>query len=161
MMGLLQTAAAQTASKITPEFIEGKLHLTEKQKPQLKRIVLGGLKVMFSKESHHLMLAELDGPGTIAEKIGKGVAGLLALLMHESTNSLPPDLLNSAGMVLVAYAAQWLNKAGTPVSDQDIGGAIDTMTAAVLHAGGVDPSKLAEAGGRPAKPAAQPEKVMS
>ena len=95
-----------------------------------------------------MMLEQLDGPGTLAQKLGQGVAGLIALLWQESRQSLPPELLIPSGMVLVAVAADFLRQAGQPVTDQDIGGGIEAMVTALLQAGGVDPDKLAEAGGR-------------
>ena len=82
--------AATPVGKITEQSVTAQLHLTPQQAQQMQRIVLAGKKVLFSKESHHLMLKELDGPGTISQKIGQGVAGLIGLLWQESKNSLPP-----------------------------------------------------------------------
>lgn len=150
----MQTNQTAAAKETTPEAIEAKLHLTPQQKVQFKRIVIAGMKVMFSKQSHQMMVEQLDGPGTISEKLGKGIAGLVAILMQESKNSLPPDLLIPAGMVLLAEAAQWLNKAGTQVSDQDIANGIDVMMSALFHAAGIDPDKLAQAASNPGARAA-------
>jgi hypothetical protein len=123
-------------------------------------MVLAGMAIMFSKKSHPLFLKQLQGPDPISYKIGKGVAGLCGLMMSESRNSLPPNLLIPAGTVLVAEVAQWLNKAGTTVTTQDVAGAIETMTDSVLHAGGVDPEKVKQIGGAHlAKTAAQPAQV--
>lgn len=153
-MAMLQSttkpAPKPEGSGMTPEALKAKMHLTPQQSVQLDRIVLAGKKVMFSEKSHRLMLEQLDGPGPIAQKIGQGVAGLVALLRQESRGSLPPELLIPAGMILCAVVAQFLRDAGQDVSDQDIGVAIETMTNALLHASGVDPDKLsaiAERGG--------------
>ena len=140
------------AGKLSPESIKAQMHLNGNQGAQLDRIVLAGKKVMFDKSSHKMMLEQLDGPGTIAQKLGQGVAGLIALLWQESKQSLPPQLLIPSGMILVAVAADFLRQAGQDVSDQDIGQAIEAMVTAVLHAGGVDPDKLAEIGARGGKP---------
>lgn len=150
-MAMLKTptdSPKASAGKITPDSVRGDLHLNPKQGAQLDRIVLAGKRVMFSKESHAMMLEQLDGPGTLAQKLGQGVAGLIALLWQESRQSLPPELLIPSGMVLVAVAADFLRQAGQPVTDQDIGGGIEALVTALLQAGGVDPDKLAEAGGR-------------
>ena len=151
---MLKTLAAPLG-KITPDSMRAQMHLSGKQGDQLDRIVLAGKKVMFSKESHQLMLKQLDGPGTIAQKIGQGVAGLIALLWQESHQSLPPQLLIPAGMVLVAIAADFLNQSGQQVTDQDIGQATEAMVTAVLHAGGVNPDKVAEIGASAGKPGAK------
>lgn len=136
----------EPTSKTSPEAIRAGMHLTGNQGAQLDKIVLAGKKVMFSKESHHLFLDQLDGPGTIAQKLGQGVAGLMGLLWQESKRSLPPQLLIPAGMVLVSVAADFLKKGGMDVTDQDIAGGIEALVTALLQAGGVDPDKLADIG---------------
>lgn len=133
--------------KLSPEALQAQMHLTPQQSAQLDRIVLAGKKVMFSQDTHKLMLKELDGPGTIGQKIGNGVAGLVALLWQESQRSIPPMLLIPAGVVLCAVVAQFLKQAGQGITDQDIGNAIETMTNMLLSASGTDPDKLANAGG--------------
>lgn len=153
MAGMLKTTDAKPAAgKLSPESIKAQMHLNGNQGAQLDRIVLAGKRVMFDKSSHKMMLEQLDGPGTIAQKLGQGVAGLIALLWQESKQSLPPQLLIPAGMILVAVAADFLRQAGQEVTDQDIGQGIEAMVTALLHAGGVDPDKLAEIGGRGGKP---------
>lgn len=159
-MAMLKTP--DNTGKISPDSIRAQLHLNGNQGDQLDRIVLAGKKVMFSQQSHKLMLDQLQGPGTMGQKLGQGVAGLLALLWQESKNSLPPNLIIPAGMVLVAVAADFLRQAGQDVSDQDIAQGIEAMTTALLHATGVDADKVAAAGDsagakapakQPAKPA--------
>ncbi len=140
--------ADKAAGKTSPEAIRAGLHLTDKQGAQLDRIVLAGRKVMFAEQSHKLFLDQLDGPGTIAQKMGQGVAGLMALLWQESKQSLPPELLIPGGMVLVAVAADFLRKGGMDVTDQDVAGGIEALVTALLQAGGVDPDRVAEMGAR-------------
>ena len=139
------------AGKTSPEAIRAGLHLQPKEAAQLDRIVLAGRKVMFSQQSHKLFLDQLDGPGTLAQKLGQGVAGLMGLLWQESKQSLPPQLLIPAGMVLVSVAADFLRKGGMDVTDQDVAGGIEALVTALLQAGGVDPDKVAEIGARGAK----------
>ena len=143
-----KAAPAKAAGKTSPEAIRAGLHLQPKEAAQLDRIVLAGRKVMFAKQSHKMFLEQLDGPGTIPQKLGQGVAGLMALLVKESKNSLPPTLLIHAGMVLLTHAADFLRKAGQEVTDVDIGNAIKVMVNAVLHAVGIDPEKVAAMGER-------------
>ena len=142
MAGMLKTATNDAgapkgapAGKTSPEAIRAGLHLDAKQGAQLDRIVLAGKKVMFSKQSHQMMLKELEGPGTLAQKLGQGVAGLMALLWQESKQSLPPQLLIPAGMVLVAVAADFLRKGGMDVTDQDVAGGIEEYLLGELWAG--------------------------
>ena len=143
-----KAAPANDAGKTSPEAIRAGLHLSGNQGAQLDRIVLAGKKVMFSKQSHKMFLEQLDGPGTTAQKLGQGVAGLMGLLWQESRQSLPPQLLIPAGMVLVSVAADFMRKGGMDVSDEDIAGGIEALVTALLQVAGVDPDKVAEMGAR-------------
>lgn len=142
---------AASAGKTSPEAIRAGLHLDPKQAAQLDRMVLAGKKVMFSEQSHKMFLEQLDAPGTVAQKLGQGVAGLMGLLWQESRQSLPPQLLIPAGMVLVAVAADFLRQGGMDVTDEDVAGGIEALVTALLQAGGVDPEKMAEIGARGGK----------
>ena len=155
-MGMLNTVGsapaqkADTADRTSPEAIQAAMHLQPQQQAQLQRIVLAGQKVMFDAKTHHLMLEQLQGPDPLPVKLGRGIAGLMALLWQESKRALPPNLMIPAGMVLVAYAAKFLRDAGEQVSDKDFGEAVKVMTSAMLGAAGVDPDKLTAAA-RPAQ----------
>ena len=142
MAGVMQ---AQGSQALTPQAIEAKMHLTPQQSQQLQRIVVAGKKVMYSPQTHHLMQQQMAAPGPIAQKLGQSIAGLLGILMKESQNSIPPKLLIPAGMVLVADAADFLNKSGSPVAPADIGSAIEIMMRAILGQAKVDPDKMAQA----------------
>ncbi len=137
-----KAAAANADGQITADMVMAKLHLQPQQRAQLERIVLAGMKVMFDAKTHAMAMDALQGPGLLSDRLGKAVAGLLGLLMRESSNSLPPNLLIPAGMVLVVKAAEFLRQTGQDVTDQDIGQAIGTMTTVLLQASGVDPARV-------------------
>ena len=139
MAGIVQ---AQTPATLTPQSVAAHMHLNPQQAQQMQRIVIAGMKVMFSPQSHQLVLKSLGGPAPMAQKLGQAIAGLMGLLMKESQNSLPGNLLVPAGMVLLAHAADFLNKSGQPISDQDIGAAMQTFVRAVMGAVGLDPQKV-------------------
>lgn len=149
--GKAAPAGKAPAGKTSPEAIRAGLHLSGNQGAQLDKIVLAGKKVMFSEQSHKMFLEQLDGSGTVAQKLGQGVAGLMGLLWQESRQSLPPQLLIPAGMVLVAVAADFLRQGGMDVTDEDVAGGIEALVTALLQAGGVDPEKMAEIGARGGK----------
>lgn len=150
-MAMIKSAAAQAqpaaaaiaGGKITAQNVQAKMHLTPRQAMLMQKIVLAGMKVMFDAKTHHLLLDQIKGPGTISQKIGQGVAGLMALLMQESKNSLPGELLIPAGMVLCCKAAEFLRGSGQNVSDADLAEAMNVMITAILHTTGTDPDKLA------------------
>ena len=158
--GLLSAGKAAPAGETTPEGIRAGMHLNGNEGAQLDKIVLAGRKVMFSEQSHQMFLDQVDAPGDMAQKLGKGVAGLMALLWQESRQSIPPKLLIPAGMVLVGVAAEFLNKGGMEVTDKDIAGGMEEMVDSIMTAAGVDTGRMSEMGGRSAGDAgkmAQPD----
>jgi hypothetical protein len=128
----------------------------ELQRPYAK-IILAGMKVMFSDTTHGMLIDRLlKGQGDIAQGLGQGAADLMFLLVHESNNGIPPQLIVPAGTELIAHAADFLAQAGHPVSTQDFAQAVATFTKTVLSKVGMDPNKVM-AGGQPQQPqGAQP-----
>jgi hypothetical protein len=160
-------AAAPDASggstlTITPQSMLEKFQLKGKQGAQLQRIVLAGKKIMFDpKTSTMVNDAMKSGEGDIVQKLGTGITGLMALLIQESRNSLPGELVIPAGIVLVAEAAQFLAEAGEPITDRDVGDAMEIFVHVVLHQTGLDPEKMKVAAEGDTKPpqAAEPSEV--
>lgn len=140
-------AATGGPNKITSKTLEQSMHLTAQQRPQLDRIVTAGMKVMFDPKTHQMMLDEIKKPGPIEQKLGMSIAGLMGLLVKESNNSLPPQLLIPAGIVLLAHASEFLVQAGIPCSDHDIAASIDVFVHTVLTAFKLDPAKVQAVGG--------------
>ena len=134
------------ALTITPESIQSKLHLQPPQVPQLQRIVVAGMKVMFDPKTHKMMLEELHKPGELSMRLGQSIAGLMGILLKESNNSLPPQLIIPAGVVLLAHAADFVAKTGTDISDKDVGDAMQVFVHVVLHMNGMDSQKMAALG---------------
>jgi len=107
------------------------------------RVVIAGMKVMFSKESHRAMLQEIQRPGPLGERLGKGVAGLLLMLFKESNGTMPPAVMIPAGVKLLMEAVDFLRKSGLEKpTNADIGDGIQIMMSTVLEKFGVAPDKL-------------------
>ena len=146
-------------SLMTPEGIEAKMALPGKLKQQLDKIVLAGVKMMFSEKTHKLMLDELDKPGPIEQKLAQGIAGLVAMLFQQSQRSIPPQLLIPAGVLLLAHAVQFLKKSGEDVTPEQFGAAMKMVIEIILRQAKVDPEKLRahiDGGGQPAQQPAGP-----
>jgi hypothetical protein len=162
---LMATAGSSDSQlTITPQSVLEKLTLTPKQAPQLQRIVAAGMKVMFSEKTRDIVKQELRKSDDIAMVVGQSVAGLMGILLKESNNALPLDLLIPAGLVLVAHAAEFVEKIGLPITDVDVGNATEIFVNIALHMNGISGEKMAnviDQGGAPApgleQPAAQPQ----
>jgi hypothetical protein len=130
----LDTQAIKDNIKMPPELQEA-----------YERVVIAGMKVMFSKESHKLMLDELQKEGPVGQKLGTGIAGLMLLLVKESNGTLPPEVIIPAGINLLTRAADFIRKSKIEkITNGDIGEAMEVFISTVLEKFGVDPAKMAD-----------------
>jgi hypothetical protein len=143
--GLIQDSMAQPGnnSEINANVIKQNIQMPPELQEAYERVVIAGMKVMFSKESHDFMLRQLQQGGTLGEKLGKGVAGLLLVLFKQSNETIPPQVIIPAGVELVAQAADFLKEAGMekPTND-DIGQGIEIMINTILQKFGVSPDQM-------------------
>ena len=130
----LNTEAIKDNIKMPPELQEA-----------YERVVIAGMKVMFSKESHKLMLDELQKEGPMGQKLGTGIAGLMLLLVKESNGTLPPEVIVPAGINLLTRAADFIRKSKIEkITNGDIGDAMEVFMSTILEKFGVDPAKMAD-----------------
>jgi hypothetical protein len=143
--GLIQDNMAQPGndSQINSQVIKQNIKMPPELQEAYERVVIAGMKVMFSKESHDFMLRQLQQGGSLGEKLGKGVAGLLLVLFKQSNETMPPQVIIPAGVELVAQAADFLKEAGMeqPTND-DIGQGIQIMISIILEKFGVQPEQM-------------------
>lgn len=144
----------------TPQSLEAKMHLNPSQQQQLQRIVTAGMKVMFSPQTRAMMQKIVQTPGNVAQKVATSVAGLLGILMKESGNAMPKQLLIPAGVLLIAHAAEFLDRAQMVMTDQDVGTAIQQMTTIVLAQFKMDINKVAAMGASGQVPKRGPTGLM-
>lgn len=128
---------------LNPESIRKQIKMPPELQEAYDRVVLAGMKVLFSKESHQLLMDEIQGQGPVPQRLGEGVAGLMLLLFKESNQTIPPQVIVPAGTELMMQVADFLKKTGLmPVSDQDVGAAMEIMIMKILQAFGVDPMQM-------------------
>ena len=136
----LNLSAIRSGIKLPPELEE-----------MYQRVVIAGMKVMFDKQTHQMMLKELDAPGDIVQKLAEAATRLMIMLFHNSNGSMPQDLIIPAGGILIAKACEFLNQTGETVTEQQFGQAMTAMTKLIMKVAGA-PDK----GATPAQPTAQP-----
>lgn len=78
------------------------------------KIVLSGMRVMFDKNSHKMMLDELNKPGPMATRISNGIISLIYILWNKSNHTMPPQLIVPATFVLTLRAFQFLQDSKDP-----------------------------------------------
>jgi hypothetical protein len=129
---------------ITPDSIRSKMQLQPNMRQAYMRVVMAGKKVMYSPQMQGQVVELLKGPGSMGHKLGQGVVSLMGILLEQSQNTLPPQLIIPAATELVAEAADFLRKAGAKVSDNDIAEGIADMIATVMQRAGISPEQLPE-----------------
>ena len=135
--------AVMKAGAMAPKVIMEQMNVTPQQKPMLERMVAAGMRLMFDKRTHGMMLEQMQGDGPIEQKLGQGIVGALGVLWQESKGSLPPQLLIPTGMVLLAHAAEFANKTGESVTPEQFGAAQQIMIDTLLQQAGANPEAIA------------------
>jgi hypothetical protein len=128
---------------------------------QLKDIydkaVLSGMRIMFDRQSHHMMLDALDAPGPLATRISNGIIQLMYLLWTQSNKTLPPQIIVPVTLTLTLKAFQFLQESGEPDADkQALGDATQQAVEGIMARFGVKGMQDggAQAGADPAAPSA-------
>jgi hypothetical protein len=107
------------------------------------RIVKAGMKVMFSDETHDLMMEQLSAEGDMPKVLGEGIAGLMLLLFQKSNKTMPGQLLIPAGIYLLSEAADYAEKIMQESMPPEImADSIQIMTDIIFEKVGVPKDKL-------------------
>jgi hypothetical protein len=110
------------------------------------RIVKAGMKVMFSEETHDLMMEQFSQEGNMEKVLGEGVAGLMLLLFQKSNQTMPAQLLVPAGIYLLSEAADYAEKImQEPMPPEIMADSIQVMTDVIFEKMGVPKDKLTAA----------------
>lgn len=124
--------ASATADNIPKQFQEA-----------FSRVVKAGMKVMFSDETHELMLDQLEGEGDLAEKVGSAVAGMMIMLYEKSNGTMPGEVIIPAATYLLAQGADFLEQVtGEELTPDIIADASEVMIRQLMQAAGADPDKF-------------------
>ena len=127
---------------VTPDSVRAKMNIPSDMQKGYEAIVLAARKIMYSDQMKPQMMELLKGPGSMGEKIGKGVVALMAILWDQTNGTIPPQLVIPAATELVAEAADFLRKAGMKVSGDDVAEGMATMVEEILGRAGVSPEQI-------------------
>lgn len=123
--------------------IEDAIQVPPNLKPAFDRIVLSGMRIMFSKDSHKLLLEQLNKEGPLAQKLTEGIISLMYLLWTQSNKTIPPQLMVPATVVMTLRAFDYLQQAGDPEATKEVlGEALNGAVTGVMERFGVDPNNL-------------------
>jgi hypothetical protein len=145
-MGIIQDKMGRPEGEdLDTEAIKDNIKMPPELQEAYERVVIAGMKVMFSKESHKLMLDELQKEGPVGQKLGTGIAGLMLLLIKESNGTLPPEVVVPAGINLLTRAADFIRKSKIEkITNGDIGDAMEVFISTILDKFGVSPEQMTQ-----------------
>lgn len=142
--GMIQDSMARPDGEdLTPEAIQQNIKMPPELQEAYEKVVVAGMKIMFSKESHRLMLKEMQKSGPVADRLGKSIAGLMLIMIKESNNTMPPQVIIPAGLELMMQAVDFMRKTGMQkVTNKDIGDAMQIFINTIFEKFGVDPARF-------------------
>lgn len=118
--------------------------IPEEMKDAYNRVVMAGMKIMFSQETHQFMLQQLDGPEPLAQKLGEGIGMLMMMIHGESNGTIPPYTIFPAGQNLMLQAIEFIQEGGVDVTDQEFGDALEIFYRFVAEKFGTTLEELLE-----------------
>ena len=144
MAGIIeQNMAPAQGQAISPEAIKENTKMPPELQNAYERVVLAGMKIMFSEKTNQLVMKQMQGEGPVSERLGIGIAGLLATLFKESNKTMPPAVIIPAGVYLLAQAADFLKQSQIEnIDDKAIGGAMQIFVETTIKMFGGDTDKV-------------------
>ena len=151
----------EQAFTIDPSQVEQsiKKQMKPDQTKNLDRVLTEGNKLLFGKDTHYQLMDGLSDSKDIPGDLGNGAFTLLMMLYKGGGYTMPTDIMDAVGTILLARACAFLSQAGmVPVTDDDYEEAVHVYTVK-LHST-LDPSfkarmdKSLGQGGQPAAPEA-------
>lgn len=114
--------------------VKAQIKVPPEMRKAYDRIVLAGMKVMFSQQTHQMAMKSLEGDGPIEQRLAKGVSDLMLVLWKQSNGTMPPQLVFPAAIELMLEAIDFLNESGAEqVSEQQIGESIRQLIGTLME----------------------------
>lgn len=130
-------------------------HVMEKMPKEfqgaLKRVVLSGMKILFSKETHSQIFDSIrpEDEVPLEDELGAGAANLMLAMFKESNQSMPLQTVIPAGSILLARACEFINETKmAPITDETYFEAMHMFSAVMRRT--FDPSLSGDPGANPA-----------
>ena len=124
------------------------------------KIVLAGMKVLFSKETHGQLIQGLQQAEDKLTTAVEGIIGILGILFQESRNTMPVGPMILAGQSLMMEALDFMEEAGMiEVTPDVLAEATQLYIETLLPKIGMDSQKMANVLGKAQSVMTDPEKI--
>lgn len=99
------------------------------QAKNLDRVLTEGNKLLFGKDTHYQLMDGLKDSKDIPGDLGNGAFSLLMMLYKGGGFTMPTDIMDAVGTILLARACAFLSQAGmVQVTDDDYEEAVHVYT---------------------------------
>lgn len=121
--------------------VDAKVSAADKQ--AYDKIVLAGMKVMFSKETHGELLKGLQESQEPLKTAVEGIIAIIGILFKESRNTMPVGPMILAGQSLLMEALDFMDEAGMiQVTPDMLGQATQMYIETLLPKIGLTPERM-------------------
>lgn len=112
-----------------------KEQMDKTQSSNLDRVLNEGNELLFGEDTHYQLMDSLQGSKDISGDLGNGAFNIMSMLIKESGNSIPGDVILPAGVILLARASEFLNESKiVQVTDDDFEEAAHLFTVKTMNA---------------------------
>lgn len=137
-------------------------HVPAQYRVAVQKIVMAGMTVMFSPQTHHLLLKGIQNDTDPAHAVAMGVTQLITILFRESKGTMPIPAVAPAAILLCCQALDFMEKSGmVKVTPAIMDSVTQDVIAYLMQKVGLTPEKMsqiaqhaAQGGGAPAAPPA-------
>lgn len=142
--GMLQGEMARPdGEELTTERVSENIQVPPELQEAYERVVIAGMKVMFSEQTHRILLKELQREAPIAERLAYSASGAVLILFAESNQTMPPQVVIPAAVELLMQAVDFVRKSGfAKVTNKDVGDAMELTITTILEKFGGTPDKI-------------------
>jgi len=127
---------------VTPSAVRSKMNLPAKLQKPYQLMVLACKKLLYSEQMEPQVRQTLSAPGSVSQKIGHGTVMLVGLVLSQTNNTVPPDLIIPVATEMAAEIGDFLRKVGVKVTDHDIAEGMAIMVEEILERAGVKLEQL-------------------
>lgn len=116
---------------IDPSQIEKTLkeQMDPKDVSDLNRVLAEGNKLLFGKDTHYQLMEGIDTSKNIPGDLGMGAFTLMMMIFKGGKYSMPTQLLQPAGTILLTRACAYISESGiAPITDDDYEEAMHIFT---------------------------------
>lgn len=110
-----------------------KKEMDKKQVANLDKLLSAGNELLFSKETHYQMIDGLKDSQDIGGALGKGAFDMCLLLLQQSGNTMPSEIILPGMIILTARVCEFIDQSGmAEVDDDDFEEAVHVFTTLIM-----------------------------